>query len=69
MTRKTISITGMSCDHCVTHVRKALEGLDGVSGADVSLDAGEAIVTTSEQVSDEAITAAVKAAGYEATVA
>ena len=26
---KTLTITGMSCGHCVGHVKSALEGLDG----------------------------------------
>jgi copper chaperone CopZ len=68
MTQKTLSITGMSCEHCVGHVKEALEGVDGVDSAEVSLDANSATVNASTDVLDGALTDAVKAAGYEATV-
>jgi len=28
---KTLAITGMSCGHCVSHVKSALEDLEGVT--------------------------------------
>lgn len=38
MTRKRIGIEGMSCDHCVNHVKEALtEDIQGVKVIDVSL--------------------------------
>ncbi|MCF8239276.1 MAG: heavy metal translocating P-type ATPase [Saprospiraceae bacterium] len=37
MTR-TYIITGMTCDHCVGAVRKALESIDGVTSAEVTLN-------------------------------
>lgn len=69
MTQKTLSITGMSCAHCVDHVKSALEGVQGVDSAEVSLAENEATVHTSTEVLDETLTAAVEAAGYEASVA
>ena len=68
MTQKTLSITGMSCGHCVTHVKTALEGVDGVDSAEVSLDANSATVMASTEVLDDALIGAVKAAGYDADV-
>ncbi len=68
MTQKTLSITGMSCGHCVEHVKTALEGIDGVDSAEVSLDANSATINASVDVLDDALTDAVKAAGYDATV-
>ena len=68
MTRK-LNVTGMMCQHCVAHVTKALEGVEGVSSVDVSLEAGTATVEAAEGVSDDALVAAVADAGYEATVA
>ena len=66
---KTLNVTGMMCQHCVAHVRKALEGVEGVSSVDVDLEAGTATVEATDSVSDEALVAAVVDAGYEAAVA
>ena len=64
---KKLNVEGMMCQHCVSHVKKALEGVAGVTSADVDLDAKRAKVSLSEDVSDEALTAAVVDAGYEVT--
>ena len=61
---KTLQIDGMMCKNCVAHVKKALEGLEGVSGAAVNLEAGEAKVALSQPVADGALRAAVEEAGY-----
>ena len=66
---KTLNVTGMMCQHCVAHVKKALEGVDGVSAVDVNLEAGTATVEAADSVTDEALVAAVVDAGYEAAVA
>ena len=68
MTR-TLNVTGMMCQHCVAHVTKALEGVAGVSSVSVSLENGTATVEAAEDVTDEALVAAVVDAGYEAEVA
>jgi copper chaperone len=65
-------IRGMSCDHCVMRVRKALAAVDGVQDVDVSLEKGRATVTLSatleRSLSEQIATmvAAVTEAGYEA---
>ena len=64
---KEISIEGMMCDHCVNHVTKALEGLEGVSKVEVSLDDNKAIIHTDNSVGDEAIKDVIVEAGYEVT--
>ncbi|SFX64164.1 Heavy-metal-associated domain-containing protein, partial [Olsenella sp. kh2p3] len=46
-----------------------LEGVPGVSSVKVSLEDKDAVVEASSEVTDEALVAAVKDAGYEATVA
>ncbi len=68
MTQRTLSVTGMSCGHCVEHVKKALEAVDGVDGAEVSLESSEATVHGSTDILDDALTDAVKSAGYDANV-
>lgn len=64
---KTLNIEGMSCGHCVNHVRTALSGLDGVSKVEVTLEDKQAVVTLSKDVLDDALVTAVKEAGYEVT--
>ena len=63
---KTLAITGMSCGHCVSHVKSALEKVDGVTAVDVSLDENRADLTLSGDVGDSTLIAAVEAAGYQA---
>ena len=65
---KKLEISGMSCGHCVSHVKSALESVEGVSQAEVSLENHEAEVTLSDQVIDADLIAAVEQAGYQADV-
>ena len=65
---KKLKISGMTCGHCVSQVKSALEGTEGVSEADVSLENHEAEVTLSGEVVDADLIAAVEAAGYQAEV-
>ena len=66
---KKLKVEGMMCAHCVAHVKGALEGVAGVSEATVDLDAGTATVKCAGDVADDTLVAAVKDAGYDATVA
>ncbi len=45
MKTQTLSISGMSCEMCVGHVTRALQALDGVQSAAVSLADNRAVVT------------------------
>ena len=58
----TLSIEGMMCQHCVAHVKKALEAVKGTKSVDVSLEQNAATVTTSASPDD--LTKAVTDAGY-----
>ena len=40
---KKLNVEGMMCQHCVAHVKGALEGVDGVTEAVVDLEAGTAV--------------------------
>ena len=51
----TVKIKGMSCNHCVMAVRKALNEIPGVSNVDVNLDKGEATYDRDASVSPELI--------------
>ncbi len=63
--KKIMDIKGMSCEHCKATVEKALKSIDGISEAVVDLKAGNAEITFSKPVSDEALEKVVKDAGYE----
>ena len=43
-----IKIRGMSCQHCVMAVKKALGGIDGIKDVSVDLEKGEADVYRGE---------------------
>ena len=62
MTRQ-LSIEGMTCGHCVKHVKKALTGVAGVKAVEVDLAAKRAVVE-GDAIDDGALTDAVTDAGY-----
>lgn len=65
---KILNVEGMSCNHCVASVRKALEDLDGVREADVSLDDKKARVELDKDLADEVLVKAVEDAGFSAKI-
>jgi copper ion binding protein len=70
MTKVQLAIRGMSCEHCVKRVTKALESLAGVDKATVSLAENSAEVTFDEgKTSLATLIEAVEDAGYEAKAA
>ncbi len=63
MTTETLTIDGMTCDHCVRAVREALQGIDGVEVETVAI--GEATVRLDEaRASRDGIAAALEEEGY-----
>lgn len=62
---RAIKIKGMSCQHCVAAVKKALEGLQGVSKVQVDLEKGEARFDLEEGGSLDQVKSAVQEAGYQ----
>ena len=64
--KKELQVAGMSCQHCVRAVTKALSALEGVDSVEVTLETGKVVVTGSENMaSDEAIKAAITEEGFE----
>lgn len=61
-----LKIEGMSCGHCVAGVTRALQSVNGVEGASVTLQPGLAIVEHGSAVTAEALVAAVEDEGYTA---
>lgn len=62
-----LEIQGMTCGHCQRAVKEALEGVSGVSQANVSLDDHSATIEGDADV--QTLIAAVQEEGYQASVA
>ncbi|NMM63754.1 heavy-metal-associated domain-containing protein [Clostridium sp. P21] len=63
--KKKIMVEGMSCGHCVNHVKTALEELNGATNVSVDLDSKTAVVEASSEIEDADIKFAIEDAGYE----
>ena len=61
--KKKILIEGMSCNHCVAHVKEALEGLEGVTCVEVNLE--EKYATVETNVSNDMLKDAIEEEGYD----
>jgi copper chaperone CopZ len=61
----TISISGMTCAHCVRAVFTSLAGVPGIDRADVSI--GRAVIEHDGSVTPDQIRDAIAIAGYEVT--
>ena len=62
---KTMKIEGMMCGHCEARVKKTLEGIEGVTGAEVSHEKGTAVVTLEKEIADSVLKEAVEAQDYK----
>lgn len=60
----TLNIEGMMCDHCKKNVEKALSKLP-VSSVTVDLAAKKAVITTTEEISDEKLQLTIADEGYD----
>ena len=66
MTKVNLKIQGMTCNHCVMRVAKALKAVPGVQDAQVDLQKAEAAVTYDDaKVSLDKLSVAVVEAGYK----
>jgi len=62
---KTVLVNGMSCNHCVMAVKKALSNLPWVTEVEVSLDEKKAVITSTNEIADAQIKAAIEGEGFE----
>ena len=65
MMTKTMEIKGMMCPHCEATVKKAIEAVAGVTGAEVSHEKGTAVVSMDAEVADDVLKKAVEDKDYE----
>ena len=61
----TLKIEGMMCQHCVAHVTKALQDIDGVDSVEVNLKKKTAVVELCKEVTEETFRSVITEAGYE----
>jgi copper chaperone CopZ len=64
MAEVTMTIEGMSCQHCVARVKKAIDAVEGVSSSDVSIGSAKAVYDDSKTDRDSLINV-VQKAGYK----
>ncbi|HWR24996.1 MAG TPA: heavy-metal-associated domain-containing protein [Methanosarcina sp.] len=58
-------IRGMTCDHCVLRVGRAIASVQGVTEVDVNLNTKEAVINFEEERTDiEKIKVVIREAGY-----
>lgn len=63
--RTCVTVTGLTCQHCVMSVTEEVAEIDGVSAVDVRLDTGLLTVLADRDVERGEIEAAVVEAGFE----
>ena len=64
---RLLRIEGMMCPHCEATVKKTLEALPQVESAQVSWQAGTAMVKLAEKVEDAVLQQAIEAQEYQVT--
>ena len=62
---KTLKVEGMMCSHCESHVKQALEKLDGVEEAKADHEKCQVYVKLSKEVAEADLEKAVTEAGYK----
>jgi len=66
MTTTEYQVTGMTCGHCEMSVRREVGKIAGVEGIEVSASTGRLVVTSTTDLDDASVLAAVDEAGYRA---
>ena len=63
---KKLLIEGMSCNHCVNHVKTALtEDIKGIDVKEVNLDGKYALVDMADGVNEDELKALISDLGFE----
>jgi len=66
MTQTQLTVSGMTCDHCVRHVTDAISKVTGVQSVNVKLTEGIAVIESDVSLDLQSVKDAVVAAGYSA---
>ena len=66
MEKTIIRVDGMSCEHCVKAVTKAVKALSGIGGVSIDLEAGTVTVEHDPALSPlDKIRSAIEELGYD----
>ncbi|WP_043736546.1 MULTISPECIES: heavy-metal-associated domain-containing protein [Nocardia] len=65
MSITTVTVSGMTCSHCVSSVSEEIGAITGVTSVDVDLASGRVTIDSEGPVERGAIAAAVDEAGYK----
>jgi copper chaperone len=63
--KSVLKVKGMSCQHCVMSVKKALGQLQGIQNVEVDLQKGEVLFENTKTIAANQIEKAIEEAGYE----
>ena len=66
MSQTQLTVSGMTCDHCVRHVTEAITKVAGVHSVNVKLSEGIAVIESDASLDLQVVKDAVVAAGYTA---
>ncbi len=66
MVQTQLTVSGITCDHCVRHVTDAISKVTGVHSVNVKLTEGIAIIESDSSLDIQVVRDAVVAAGYSA---
>ncbi|OZF42232.1 heavy-metal-associated domain-containing protein [Rhodococcus sp. 14-2470-1a] len=61
----TVTVTGMTCGHCVSSVREEISSIPGVTAVDIDLASGRVDIDSETAIEQAAIAQAVDEAGYQ----
>lgn len=59
------TVTGMTCQHCVTAVTEEVGAIEGVTEVQVDLPTGRVSITSEQPLDGAVVRAAIDEAGYE----
>lgn len=65
METSTLTVVGMTCDHCVGAVKAEVAKIEGVTAVEVDLATGQVTVRSDGPLDPGTLSAAVDEAGYE----
>jgi copper chaperone len=65
MSTVSVTVSGMTCGHCVSSVREEVGSIPGVTAVDVDLASGKVTIDSERLVEADAIKSAVEEAGYQ----